>query len=107
MSGRSTGSDDDAVDRRQVLERLRRDLADDFAGDQRLRAFVPGDPLGDPHHQPAVDRRPAAAARTREHDLLLDLAERHQEQPRVELEARQRARASSRAFSCDARDRIG
>ena len=40
-SGRSTGIAHDAVDRRQVLERLRRDLADDLAGDERLRAIAP------------------------------------------------------------------
>ena len=40
ISGRSTGIVTTLVDRRQVLERLRRDLADDFAGDERLRAVA-------------------------------------------------------------------
>ena len=43
----------------------------------------------------------------REHDLLLDLAERHQEQPRVVSGSASSSVASSRAFSCEARDRIG
>ena len=43
------------IDHRHVVERLRRDLADDVAGDERARAHVARDPLRDAQHQPPVD----------------------------------------------------
>ena len=106
MSGRSTGIVDDVVDRREVLERLRRDLADDFPGHQRLRAVLARDLLGDPHHQPAVDDDPQRR-RHAQRDLLLDLAERHQEQPRMELEPGEQPRELARLLLRRARqDRV-
>ncbi len=68
--------------------------------------FARAQSLGDPHHQAAVDDD-AQRRRHGEHDLLLNLAERHEEEPRVVLIARRAAAASSRAFSCEARERIG
>ena len=71
----------DLVDRRHVLDRLRRHLANDLAGDERAGAMRAGDRLGNPHHQPAIDDH-AKRRRDGEHDLLLNLAERHEEEPR-------------------------
>ena len=65
-SGRRTGIGR-RVDRRHVLERLRGDLPDDFAGDERLGAVAARDGFCDPHHQPAVDHD-AERRRDREHD---------------------------------------
>ena len=76
-SGRSTVMLVAARDRGQVLERLRRDLSDDFARDQRLALPAPREPLGDPQHQPAVDDD-AELGRDGQQDLLLQLAERHE-----------------------------
>ena len=44
--------------------------------------------LGDPHHQPPIDDD-AQRRRHRQHDTLLDLAERNEEQPRPQLILRQ------------------
>src|SRR5215204_2920996 len=52
--GPQDGNADDAADRRHVLDRLRGDLPDDFAGHQRMRAVQRRNALGDPHHQPAI-----------------------------------------------------
>ena len=70
------------------------------------RPVLARDRFGDAHHQPAVDHD-AQRRGDGEHDALLDLAERDQEEPRVDTGTASAARASSRAFSCDARDRIG
>jgi len=45
----------DPVDRAQVRKRLRGNLVERFAGDQRQAAPAPGDPLGDPQHHPPVE----------------------------------------------------
>ena len=64
-------------DRRQVLERLRRDLADDLAGHQRARARVARD-AARRSAASAADRRRRAVGPARRADLLLNLAERHE-----------------------------
>src|SRR5258708_34350470 len=65
-------------DRRHVLERLRRDLADHFARHERLRVRLARELLGDSQHQSPVDDD-AELGGGREHDLLLQLAERDEE----------------------------
>ena len=70
------GHGGDGVGASERVDRLRRDLTEAFAGDQRLAAVVFGDLLRDAHHVPAHDQC--------EHilgavvlDRLLDLGERH------------------------------
>ena len=56
MSGRSTGSVAASSTARDVLERLRGHLAERLAGHERLGALGARDPLGDAHHQAAVEQ---------------------------------------------------
>ena len=106
MSGRKIGSVATLPIDRQVLERLRRHLSDDVAGHERLRAPRARDALGDAQHEPAVDDDPHRAGH-REHDLLLDVAERARDTAATAAATSSAACTSSRALSCDARDRIG
>src|SRR5262245_12411003 len=69
------------VDRRHVLERLRRDLTNDLARDEHARPCAAAERLGDPHHETPVDDD-AQRRRDCKHDTLLDLAERDEEQAR-------------------------
>ena len=78
-------------DGRQVLERLRRHLADDLTGDERARPPASRELLGDPQHQTPVDDD-AQLGRHGEHHLLLQLAERHEQQSRPQLVLRQERR---------------
>ena len=99
----------DLVDRAQILDRLRRHLADDLAGHERAGAMLVRDGLGNAHHQPAIDDD-AQGRRDREDDLLLDLAERHEEEPRAMLElasAGAPARAPSPATPATGSDSCG
>src|SRR2546423_1733578 len=74
--------------RRHVLERRRRDLADALAGDERLRVPLAREPLRDAQHQASIDHD-AQVRRHREHDLLLQIAERHERETRALLITRQ------------------
>jgi len=78
-------------DRRHVLERLRRHLADHLAGDERARMRLAREALGDAQHQPPVDHH-AQRGRHREDDLLLQLAERDEHEPRAQLVLGQKRR---------------
>ena len=69
------------IDHRHVVERLRRDLADDVAGHERARPHVTRDPLRDAQHQSPVDDH-AQIALHAQRDLPLQLAERHEIQLR-------------------------
>ena len=90
---------------REILERLRRHLADHLAGHERARAPLLRQPLGDAQHQAAIDDD-AQLGRHGEQHLLLQLAEGDEQQPRAKLIPVSSA-AISRTFSCDARERIG
>ena len=46
---------DRPVDRIHIDQRLRSDLPDRFAGDQRAAVGLPGDLFGDPQHGAAVE----------------------------------------------------
>ena len=63
-SGRRTGSVTTSLIERHVLERLRRDLADDVAGDERLRPVRPRDAPRRCASSAGGRSRRAAAART-------------------------------------------
>ena len=78
ISGRSTGSVARVRPHVEVLERLRRDLADDVARHERVRTGSCREPLGDPHHQPAIDDDPERR-RHGDDDALLQSAERARE----------------------------
>ena len=79
----------------QVLQRLRRDLADRLAGDERAGALPAGQALGDAQHQPPVDQD-AQRRRNRDQHPLLHLAERHEIEAGALLVARQHLRQPSR-----------
>ena len=105
-SGRSISHRRRLGDGGQVLERLRRDLADHLARHQRARPPVAREPLGDPQHQPPVDDDAQLRPDGEQH-LLLQLAERHQHAAASAADSCVSSAAISRTFSCDARDRIG
>ena len=85
MSGASTGWPRRGVDRAQVVERLRGDLAERVAGDEGARSLALEHGLAEPEHDPAV-RHHARAGRDRGDQRRLDLGERDQVELAAELE---------------------
>jgi hypothetical protein len=90
----------------QVLERLRRHLPHHVAGHQCLRVTHLCNALRDAQHQTPVHHDPHRR-RHRQHHLLLDVAERHQVEPRSVLPLREQRRQRPRLFNRSVRqDRI-
>jgi hypothetical protein len=63
--------------RREILERLRGHLADNFAGDERARAPRAGKAFRDPEHETTIEDD-AKLGSDGEEDLLLKLPEWHE-----------------------------
>ena len=77
--------------RREILERLRRHLADNFAGHKRVRAPLTGKAFRDPKHQTTIEDD-TALGWNGEEDLLLKLPEGNKHEARLELMPRQQRR---------------
>ena len=95
ISGRRTGSSAASSIRAEIRERLGGDLAQAVAGHERGGARAMREAFGDAHHETAVDDH-AGLSRHRQHDLALDLTERHQEEPGEILPLRQRSDQAAR-----------
>ena len=96
----------DAADRRQVVDRLRRDLADDVAGDERLRAGRAARAARRCASSGGGRRRPGAAAAPTTTTCCW-MSPNGTRRAASAAGSRVSSRTSSRALSCDARDRIG
>src|SRR5918996_456251 len=75
-------------DNGEVFERLRRDLAEAFSGNQSLGFFPSSNSLGDSHHHAPIENHSKRAI-DRSDDLPLNFAEGYQIKPRCELVARE------------------
>src|ERR1051325_6281071 len=78
------------LDHGHILERLRSHLREALAGRESQRVFLPRDRLRDAQHHPAVEHDPQRSQNGGD-DRSLDLAERHEVEPRLELMPRQQA----------------
>ena len=92
--------------RREILERLRRHLADDFAGHERARAPLTGKAFRDPKHQTAIEDD-TELGWDGEEDLLLKLPEGNEHETRLELMPRQQRRdLADLLLRCAGKDRV-